>query len=84
MKIKTIQANINKVLENNNLTAYTINTSKLNQDEINELRLKVDYETPAIVFVVDGRDPSVITHVTDIYIQENDLLTRLKDLNFIK
>ena len=81
---QTLEKTLNKVLENNNLTAYTIDTSELNQDEINELRMNADYESPSIVFIIEGRDPSVITHITDNYIQENELTTRLKDLNFIK
>ena len=83
-KSETLENTLNNILEENNLTAYSLDTSELNEDEINSLRLKVDYESPSIVFIVEGKDPSVITHVTDNYIQENDLLTRLKDLNFIK
>lgn len=81
---ETLKSTLNKVLENNNLEAYTIKTNKLDNDKINELRLKVDFEEPSIAFVIDGNDPSVITHITDNYIDENNLEIRLHDMNFIK
>ena len=79
-----LKSTLNKVLEKNELEAYTINTKKLNNDEINNLRLKVDYEEPSITFSIDGVDPSVITHITNVYISETDLEARLRETNFIK
>ena len=81
---KNLKNTLNKVLEKNNLNAYTINTSKLNQDKINNLRLKIDYEEPSITFIIEGNDPSVITHIKDEYITENEIEERLRDMNFIK
>lgn len=81
---ETLKSTLNKILEKNNLEAYTIKTNKLDNDKLNELRLKVDFEEPSITFVIDGSDPSVITHITNVYIEEDDLETRLHDMNFIK
>lgn len=81
---ETLKSTLDKVLEKNTLEAYTIETNKLDNDKINELRLKVDFEEPSIAFVIDGNNPSVITHITNIYIDENNLETRLHDMNFIK
>jgi len=74
---------LNRVLEKENLVAYTINTSKLSQDEINTLRYKADYEEPSIVFIKEGTDPSILTHITDVYITDESLTTRLTALGFI-
>ena len=79
-----LKSTLNKVLEKNELEAYTINTKKLNNDEINNLRLKVDYEEPSITFSIDVVDPSVLTHITNVYISETDLEARLRETNFIK
>ena len=78
-----LEDTLNRVLEKENLVAYTINTSKLSQDEINTLRYKADYEEPSIVFIKEGNDPSILTHITDIYITDESLTTRLTALGFI-
>ena len=81
---ETLEKTLNRILNKYELDAYTINTTKLSQEEINNLRLNADYEEPSIVFVREGIDPSVITHVTDNYITEADLTTRLQDMKFIQ
>lgn len=78
-----LEDTLNRVLEKENLVAYTINTSKLSQDEINTLRYKADYEEPSIVFIKEGNDPSILTHITDVYITDESLTTRLTALGFI-
>ena len=78
-----LEDTLNRVLEKENLVAYTINTSKLSQDEINTLRYKADYEEPSIVFIKEGTDPSILTHITDVYITDESLTTRLTALGFI-
>lgn len=78
-----LEDTLNRVLEKENLVAYTIDTSKLSQDEINTLRYKADYEEPSIVFIKEGTDPSILTHITDVYITDESLTTRLTALGFI-
>ena len=75
---------LNKVLDKNNLTAYRLDTNKLKEEQITELRYKADYEEPSIIFIKEGIDPSVITHVTDIYTTEETLTTKLTELGFIE
>lgn len=79
-----LEDTLNRVLEKENLVAYTINTSKLSQDEINTLRYKADYEEPSIVFIKEGNDPSILTHITDVYITDESLTTRLTALGYIE
>lgn len=79
-----LEKNLNKVLEKNNISAYRLDTTKLTKDEINELRYKADYEEPSIIFIKNGIDVSVITHITDIYTTEETLTTKLTELGFIK
>lgn len=79
-----LEDTLNRVLEKENLVAYTINTSKLSQDEINKLRYKADYEEPSIVFIKEGNDPSILTHITDVYITDESLTTRLTALGYIE
>lgn len=74
----------NVKLEYPNINVYSFNPSKLSQDEINELKLRVDYDTPCIVFIIDGVDPSRDSHVTNKYITKKELITRLTNMNFIK
>ena len=79
-----LEDTLNRVLEKENLVAYTIDTSKLSQDKINTLRYKTDYEEPSIVFIKEGTDPSILTHITDVYITDESLTTRLIALGFIE
>ena len=79
-----LENTLNRVLEKENLVAYTLDTNKLSQDEINSLRYKVDYEEPSIIFVKEGTDPSILTHITDVYITDESLTTRLTALGFIE
>lgn len=75
---------LNTVLESNNLTGYKFDPSDLTEEEKNTLSIAIAYEDPSIVFVVEGRDPSKLTHVTDKDIIVKNLEQRLKDLGFIK
>lgn len=79
-----LENTLNKVLEKNNLIAYKVDTTKLSNNQINELRFKVDYEEPSITFIKNGINPSVITHITDIYTTEKTLTTKLTELGFIE
>lgn len=79
-----LEDTLNKVLEENNLTAYRLDTTKLKEEQITELRYKADYEEPSIIFIKEGIDPSVITHVTDLYTTKETLTTKLTELGFIK
>ena len=83
-KDDTLEDTLNSVLENYQFSAYKINLDKLSDDEKLELKLKFSYEDPSLIFVIDGSDPTILSHVTDSNIRKNDLISRLKDMNFIK
>lgn len=74
---------LNKVLEKNNLTAYEINSTKLNQEQSNELREYFSYEDISIIFIKDGVDPSKLAHITNSSITVKDLERHLINLGFI-
>ena len=75
---------LNNVLNKHDLKAYKVKTSNLSDDEINELRLIVDYKEPSICFIIKGSNPSILTNITDEYVSEAQIENVLKDLEFIK
>jgi len=79
-----IEDTLVKVLEEKNIIGYKINTSKITNDEKLELQTKIDYEKPSIVFVVDGKDPSIMSHITDKDVKKERIEANLKDMGFIK
>ena len=81
---ETMETILNNVLNNHDLEAYKIKTKNLTDDEINELKLIIDYEDPSICFIVKGDNPSKLTNITDEYVTETKIENVLKDLEFIK
>lgn len=81
---ETLETTLNNVLNKHNLKAYKIKISNLNDDEVNELKSIIDYDTDSICFIVDGVNPTVLTNITDEYITETKLETVLTNLGFIK
>ena len=73
-----------KVLEDNNLTGFKIDSNKITNEEKLLLQTQIDYETPSIVFIINGKDSSKLAHVTSDEITNNQLIQRLKDMNYIK
>lgn len=73
-----------KVLEDNNLTGFKIDSNKITNKEKLLLQTQIDYETPSIVFIINGKDSSKLAHVTSDEITNNQLIQRLKDMNYIK
>ncbi len=79
-----LEDTLNKVLESNNLEGVKIDTSNITDEEKNKLEVKISYSEPSIVFVINGQDPSILSHITDETIASKDIINRLKDMNFIK
>ena len=75
---------LNKVLEENELTAYEVNPNKIKEDEKNELRTSFSYENISIIFFKDGINPSKLSNITDSSITKKDLEKHLSNLGFIK
>lgn len=79
-----LEEKLDKVLTNNNLKGYIINASKLSDQEKIDLQLNIAYEEPSIVFIINGQDPTKLSHITDTNITTKQIEQRLKDMNFIK
>lgn len=79
-----LKENLNKVLKSNNLTAYLINTNNISSDQKNKLRQFISYENLSIVFIKNGIDPSVLTHITDAETPSDTIEKHLTNLDFIK
>ena len=80
----TLEDTLSNILEKYDFNVYKINPDKLNDEEKTELKLKYAYEDPSIIFIIEGNDPTILSHVTDSSIRSKDLIARLKDMNFIK
>lgn len=79
-----LEDTLSKVLVNNNLQGFKIYTDRLDSKEITDLKYKIDYEDPSIVFVINGNDPSVLSHITNEEVTAKEIEERLEDMNFIK
>ena len=79
-----LEETLNKVLDENNITGYKIDTSKISKEDKNKLELEIAYEEPSIVFIINGKDPSKLSHVTSESSTSKEILERLKDMQFIK
>ena len=80
----TLESTLSSVLDEYEFSAYKINVNKLNDEEKRELKLKFDYAEPSIIFIIEGKDPTVLAHVTDSNIRKSNLIDRLKNMEFIK
>ncbi len=79
-----LEKTLNKVLEENNLEGYKIDTSKISNEEKNKLELQIAYEEPSIAFIIEGKDPSKLSHITSENISSKEILNRLIDMKFIE
>lgn len=79
-----LEETLNKVLNEKNIAGYKIDTSKISKEEKNKLEIQVAYEEPSIVFIINGKDPSKLSHVTNENTTSKEILERLKDIKFIK
>lgn len=80
----SLEKKLSNVLEDNGLEGYRVNINKITAEEKNTLQLAIPYEDPSIVFIIEGRDPSKLSHITDEEILTKHLIEKLKDMNFIK
>ena len=80
---KLLRNTLNKILEENNLSAYEINPNDITQDEKNKIRDYFSYENVSIIFIKDGFNPSKLTNITNPSISINELTNHLTNLGFI-
>ncbi len=79
----TLEKTLDTVLKDNDLAGYKIDTSKISNEEKNKLELEIAYEEPSIVFIINGKDPSKLSHITKESATTKDILQKLKDIKFI-
>ena len=80
----TLESKLETALESNNLTGYYLNASKISDEEKLKLEPLITYDASTIVFVINGKDPSRLSHVTESSTSVKEIEARLKDMNFIK
>ncbi len=79
-----LEDKLESILSENNLEGYKINISDITLEQKNTLETKIYYEDACIVFIINGNDPSKLSHITDESITKKDIVKRLVDMNFIK
>lgn len=79
-----LETRLSDIKDEYNITAYKVNTDKISTDEKLAFQTVIDYETPSIVFVIDGLDSSKLSHITNTDTTKKQIIARLKDMNFIK
>lgn len=79
----SLKTNLNKVLEENNLTAFALSVDKLSDEQKLELNNKISFSGNEIIFVKEGIDPSKKSHITDEYSKEKEIYDQLVNMGFI-
>ena len=80
----SLKNKLEKVLSDNNITGYSIKSSKISNEEKIKLEPNISFDDTTIVFIIEGNDPSRLSHITDEDITTKEIESRLKDMNFIK
>lgn len=80
----TLENTFEEVLEEYSLEAYQVNLEKVSEEDLQKFKLEIDYEEPSIVFVINGKDPSKLSHITNIYTRKDDIVKQLIDMEFIQ
>ena len=83
-KSSNLENTLIEVLETNNLVGYKIDTSKIENSQKLKLQTTIDYKEPCIVFIIDGNDPTILSHITDEDVSNKRIEDALKDMEFIK
>lgn len=79
-----LENTLNDALSENNLEGFKVDTSKINNDEKLKLETSIAYTNPSIVFVINGKDSSILSHVINENTTKEEIVARLKDMKFIK
>ena len=79
-----LESTLNQIVNEYDFNAYKINLDKLSDEEKLELKTKYAYSDPSIIFIIDGKDPTILSHITNNNITKKAIVERLKDMNFIK
>ena len=79
----TLKNKLEKIVESYNLNGYYIDARKISSDEKLQLEPLIQYDNTEIVFIIDGKDPSSLSHVTNDDTTIKEIEARLKDMKFI-
>lgn len=74
---------LNDIGKEYDLTIYTIDTNKISEEDKLNFQNKIDIKEEEIVFILNGQDPSKLSHVTDTSTSKKQIIQRLKDMHFI-
>ena len=80
----SLKDKLETVVTNNNIEGYIIDTSKISEEEKIKLQPIITYEESSIIFIINGMDSSILSHVTNSDTSVKEIEARLKDINLIK
>ena len=81
----TLKNTLYKVAKDNNLETYYINTDKIKESELADLKELFYFdETNIVIFVKDGNENTVLSRIDDPYISVEKLETELKNQGYLK
>lgn len=81
----TLRNTLLKTAKENDLKVYYLNTTKLTDENLNNLKNSFYFEeTNTIIFVNKGMENTILSRITDTYISQKDLEKELKIQGYIK
>lgn len=80
----TLRNNLLNIAKKNKIKTYYLDLTKLNDEEISNVKDIVYFEdNNLIVFINEGKNNTVLSHITDPYISETELEKELTTQGFI-
>ena len=80
----TLESKLDEIKKEYSITIYKVISSKISEKEKLDFQKIIAFEEPSIVFIIDGKDPSKLAHVSDVNTSKKNIIERLKDMKFIK
>ena len=81
----TLKNTLSSVSKKNKIKSYSINTAKLNENDLKNLKNIFTFEdTNIIIFVKKGYEETVLSRIDDLYISEKNLEQELINQGYIK
>ena len=80
----TLESKLDEIKKEYSITIYKVISSKISEKEKLDFQKIITFEEPSIVFIIDGKDPSKLAHVSDVNTSKKNIIERLKDMKFIK
>lgn len=81
----TLKNTLSNVSKKNKIKSYSINTAKLNENDLKNLKNIFTFEdTNIIIFVKKGYEETVLSRIDDLYISEKNLEQELINQGYIK